>query len=82
MACPSMQRSVIMMTLKTATPADEVRTELKVADVPTDPLPCRGQRASSVNASENAKVTVNGASFPEHFVQRWRVADCAGGSCG
>lgn len=44
-------------------PADEVRTELKVADVPTVDSPTLSYDASSVNASENTKVTVNGAGF-------------------
>ncbi len=44
-------------------PADEVRTELKVADVPAVDSPTLSYSASSVNASENAKVTVNGAGF-------------------
>ena len=44
-------------------PADEVRTELKVADVSTVSSPTLSYDASSVNASENTKVTVNGAGF-------------------
>ena len=46
-------------------PAGETRTELKVASVPTVSSPTLSYSASTVDASANTSITVNGAGFQD-----------------